>query len=308
MCGSDPSLSAPWSSSSGTVHVALSGAHKGQLLPWLPTCAQQTHQSPTWLPKTAVGVASARVPCGPEVQGGSRSTGPPTLSWKRPSKEVRIQSYVFSDVYPKVQASLIWDAASVVHYYVQHQRFVLKVLQCTSVVLLVILGTRSQGLDGADPKVCTPGWSTAERDDAGKCRAGVQVGVAESSTVGPHLRRLGLWSWRELRPSPSLGVSSRRARSVCTQNPKQDPAGGRCLRLASRLSAPRLARRGCWGLCLRTPALERLWRQPAGPGVDSGPPIKTHTQTHLRLTTRCPPRETAVRAFPKAVRRQDSRV
>ena len=77
MCGSDPSLSAPWSSSSGTVHVALSGAHKGQLLPWIPTCAQQTHQSPTWLPKTAVGVASARVPCGPEVQGGSRSTGPP---------------------------------------------------------------------------------------------------------------------------------------------------------------------------------------------------------------------------------------
>ena len=119
--------------------MSLRGAHKGHLLPWLPTCLQQTHQSPTWLPTTTLGVASARVP---RLRVGSGALAPPALSWKRPSREVRIQSYVFSDVCPKISASPTWNVASVAHYYVQHQRFLLKVLQFTSAVLMVILGTR----------------------------------------------------------------------------------------------------------------------------------------------------------------------
>lgn len=98
MCGSDPRLSAPGSSSSGTVRVSLSRAHKGQPLPWLRTCAPQTHQSPTWLPTAVVGVASARVPGGSDAQeGGSEALAPAALSWKRPSREVWVQSYVFSE-------------------------------------------------------------------------------------------------------------------------------------------------------------------------------------------------------------------
>lgn len=176
MCGSDPRLSARWSSSSGAVRVSLSGAHKGQLLPWLRTHLRAADSSEPYLAShSRRGRGLARVP---RVRMRRAVVPEPWPPLPCPGSGRRGRSGVSLACSQKAWAPPTWGAASAAHCYALHRRFLRRVPRLTSAVPMAILGDRPSGLDGPIPKFA-PGMERRGARHRGMRRAGVQVGVAE---------------------------------------------------------------------------------------------------------------------------------
>ena len=163
-----------------------------------PVLGPQTHQSPTWLPTAVVGVASHMFPGGLDAQGGGPGAlAPAALSWKRLSREVWGQSYVFSeglgttDVGGRLHRALLRTASEVS-------------AESSAAYLCGADGHprgEALGPGRAEPKV-RPRDGAPRRETPRDAGLGFRSG-SQSCIVGPHLRRLGLRSWQEPQPSPA---------------------------------------------------------------------------------------------------------
>ena len=147
MCGFDPRLCARWSSSSGTVRVSPSGAHKGQPLPWLRSWARQLIRALPGFPQPSWAWPHT---CSPGVRMRRAVVPEPWPPLPCPGSGCRGRSGVSLTCSQKAWAPPTWGAAA--HCYALHRRFLLRVPRLTSAVPMAILGARPSGLDGLIPK------------------------------------------------------------------------------------------------------------------------------------------------------------